>query len=119
MINGKLEQFLDTGWFNEATLYYGGYIYWCEAQFDEGKQVNLFFIDKWQAENENNLYYHSLLESDNTLKWERVFEIADSSLDLIKKKFLGAKIFDGKTFWEVEKEIAWLDEGAPKVKSRS
>ena len=115
MINGKLEQFLDTGWFNEATLFYKGYIYWCEAQFDEKKQTNFFFVDKWQAENEDNLYYHSLLEPNNTLKWERVFEIADSNLDLLKKKFLEAKIFEGNNFWEVENEIAWLDEGVPKT----
>ena len=44
MINGNLEQFLDTGWFNEATLFYKGYIYWCEAQFDEKKQTNFFLL---------------------------------------------------------------------------
>ena len=27
MINAELEQFLDTGWFNEATLYLNGYTY--------------------------------------------------------------------------------------------
>lgn len=32
MINGHLVQFLDTGWYSEATLYFNGYIYWCEAQ---------------------------------------------------------------------------------------
>ena len=26
MINGNIEQFLDTGWFNEATLFYNGYM---------------------------------------------------------------------------------------------
>jgi len=36
-------------------------------------------------------------------------------LDLIKKKFLEAKIFEGNNFWEVENEIAWLDEGVPKT----
>ena len=29
MKNGKIEQFLDTGWFSEATLYLNGYTYWC------------------------------------------------------------------------------------------
>ena len=27
MINGHLVQFLDTGWYSEATLYFNGYIY--------------------------------------------------------------------------------------------
>ncbi len=46
MINGNLEQFLDTGWYSEATLFLNGYIYWCEAQYDEKKQSNTFFVDK-------------------------------------------------------------------------
>ena len=28
----------------------------------------------------------------------------------VKEQFLKAKIFDGKSFWEVEKEMAWYDE---------
>ena len=39
----------------------------------------------------------------------------DQDMDVIKKKFLEAPIFDGKTFWQVENEIAWLDEGKPIV----
>lgn len=31
--------------------------------------------------------------------------------DDVKEQFLKAKIFDGKSFWEVEKELAWYDEG--------
>jgi hypothetical protein len=44
MINGNLDQFLDNGWFSEATLYYNSYIYWLEAQTDEIESV--FFIDR-------------------------------------------------------------------------
>ena len=35
MKNGSLEQFLDTGWYTEAELYYHGYVYWCEGCTDE------------------------------------------------------------------------------------
>ena len=38
MINAKLEQFLDTGWFNEATLYLNGYTYWCEGSWDYSRE---------------------------------------------------------------------------------
>lgn len=113
MINGSLEQFLDTGWYSESTLFYNGHIYWCEAQQDINTGINHFFVDKWAAENENNTYFHSVLEADGTLKWSRVFETENQDLDLIKKQFLEAPIFDGKTFWQVEKQIAWLDESAP------
>lgn len=119
MINGNLNQFLDTGWFTEATLYYNGFLYWCEAQSDPSTDTTTFFIDRWAAKNEDNNYYHSLLEPDGTLIWERIFEIIDTDIDRIKQRFLEAPVFDGKTFWQVEKDIAWLDEGQPIIRSTS
>ena len=116
MINGNLEQFLDTGWYTEATLFLNGKLYWCEAQTDASSDVSTFFVDQWDAENEDNLYYHSLLEPDGTLVWRRVLEIKDTDMDRLKQKFLEAPVFEGKTFWQVEKDIAWLDESSPTQK---
>ena len=113
MINGRLEQFLDTGWYSESTLFYNDYIYWCEAQSSSSSDSITFFVDRWRAENENNVYFHSLLNSDNTLSWERVFEMEDTSLDRIKLAFLSAPLFEGKSFWDVENKLAWLEEGKP------
>lgn len=112
MKNGRLEQFLDTGWYSEATIFLDGYIYWCEAQSDKNNLVH-FFVDRWAAENEEDMLFHSILNSDGTLHWSRVFEMKDADLDRIKKCFLEAPIFDGKTFWQVEKMLAWLEEGDP------
>lgn len=110
MINGNLEQFLDTGWFSEATLFYDGFIYWFEAQ-TEGDEIT-FFVDKWEAQNEDNKYYHSVMNQDDTLTWERVLELKGTDIELIKKDFFKSKIFDGKSFWDVEGKLAWLDEGS-------
>lgn len=44
MINADLDQFLDTGWFNEATLYYNGYTYWCEGCWDKTKEKPMHFL---------------------------------------------------------------------------
>lgn len=118
MINGHLEQFLDTGWYTEATLFFNGYIYWCEAQFDEETKLICFFVDKWSAENEDNTYYHSILEADGTIQWNRVLEIKDKDIDLIKKIFLESPIFEGKTFWQVEKKLIWLEEGGSVIRSK-
>lgn len=68
------------------------------------------------AENEDNIYYHSVYEIDGTLDWERVCDIESTDIDVIKKMFLEAPIFDGKSFWQVEKQIAWLDESEPIIK---
>lgn len=117
MINGFLEQFLDTGWYTEAELFYNGYIYWCEANYNSQMGESTFFVDRWSAINEDNLLYRSITEDNGEIQWERVFEYTDKDLDLIKKKFLESKIFDGKSFWEVESEIAWLDYGGTIKKS--
>ncbi len=118
MINGKLEQFLDTGWYSEATLYLDGYIYWCEAQKDAliGKQI--FFVDKWEAINEDNALFHSIVEKDGRIQWLRVFEIETEDIENAKKQFLEAPIFDGKNFWQVERKIAWLEEGNPVARTQ-
>lgn len=113
MINGKTEQFLDTGWYSESTLFLDGYIYWFEAQIDKNTRIITFFVDKWKAISSENLYYHSLLNSDGSLTWTRIYEVKGTDLDLIKQKFLEAKIFEGKTFWQIEKNISWLEEGDP------
>lgn len=113
MINGSLDQFLDTGWYTEATLYYKGYIYWCEAQSNIDTGITTFYVDKWAVENEADTYYHSIIEEDGSIKWERIFEIQGEDLDLIKKVFLEANIFEGNSFWQVEKQLAWLDESNP------
>ena len=44
MINANLEQFLDTGWYNEATLYLNGYTYWCEGYWKQGKEKPMHFF---------------------------------------------------------------------------
>lgn len=113
MKNGSLEQFLDTGWFSESELFLNGNVYWCEAQYDPISGTSKFFVDKWAARLEDGKYYHSLLESDGTLKYTTVLEIRDLDMDCIKQRFLEAPIFDGKTFWQVEKDIAWVDDGGP------
>ena len=113
MNSRSLEQFLDTGWFSEATLFYNGCIYWCEASYDEKTETNTFFVDKWTAVNEGNRFFHSVLDEKGNLNSTRVYQDSGPDLDMIKKKFLLGKLFDGKSFWEVESELEWLDEDSP------
>ena len=49
MINGNLEQFLDTGWWNaDATIYYKDHIYFLDSYFDEKGAIHLRIM-KWKA----------------------------------------------------------------------
>jgi hypothetical protein len=113
MINGLLSDFIDTGWYTESTLFYKDHIYWCEGttNFDTG--ITTFFVDSWKAYTNDNLYYHSCVNKGHRIDYKRVYEVTGHDIDYIKKQFLTAPIFDGKSFWDVEKELVWLDEGAP------
>lgn len=115
MINGNLSQFLDTGWYNEATLYYHNHVYWCEADTDFASNITRFWVTRWKAcMSEDKKLYHTIVGIDqDPLDYETVLDISDSDIDRLKKEFLQAPIFDGKTFWQVEKDIAWLEEGSP------
>lgn len=48
-------------------------------------------------------------------KGRNILILKDNDMDIIKKNFLCSNIFDGKSFWEVEQELVWVDEGSPIV----
>jgi ferritin len=112
MINGHIEQFLDTGWYSEASIYYNGYIYWCESDTDFETKITKFFVYRWKAEMDKDMLYHSYCKSNGEyVGYEKIFEISNKDMDMIKKQFLEANIFEGKSFWNIESKLAWLDEG--------
>ena len=108
MLNADINQFLDNGWFNEATLFYKGYIYWCEGCYDSSKEKPMhFFVYKFPAKQIDSTHFERL-PSNEPFKYE--YEIFGNSVEEVKQEFLKAKIFDGKSFLEVENDLAWLDE---------
>lgn len=110
MVNGKLNQFLDTGWHHEAELFYQGHLYWCEGSWKNDSHIFDFFVCRWKAENVDNVLYRSYATSENKYyEYCILLEMEGDDPDKIKQDFLKAKIFDGKSFWEVEKEIIWMD----------
>ena len=109
MINGNIEQFLDTGWYSEANLYYHGNAYWCEAQWnDDG--IPHFFVYQYPALNINNDYCLRIIENDGKFQHKIVFDMVASDIDYIKMIFMKAEIFEGKNFWNIETDVAWLDD---------
>ncbi len=115
MINANLSQFLDTGWFNEATLYLNGYTYWCEGTWDSTREKPMhFWVDRYRSTlhhtKDGEPYTTRDFENGEEVDYSTVFDIYGKGEDDVKEQFLQAKIFDGKSFWEVEQEIAWYDE---------
>lgn len=114
MINGDLEQFLDTGWYTESTIFYKGHIYWCEGNTDFFTGVTHFRVDRWRAAMGKDLLYHSYLDEEGEpAGFRNVFDVTDKDMASIKRQFLDASLFGGLPFMLAEKEIAWLDEGRP------
>lgn len=116
MINGNLNDFLVSGWFSEATLYLNGYTYWCEGgynDYNDDEHRFHFWVYRYRStlhKINDDIYTTRMIVNNDVADYSVAFEAYGKSLDEIKPKFLSAKIFDGKTFWEVEKEIAWYDE---------
>ena len=109
MTNGELEHFLDTGWWNTDTIiYYHDFVYMLEG-FVDGKNKMHVRISKWRAKNIDNKTFESIIGPDNDFVDFSEMEMEGPNEDALREKFLKAKIWDGKSFWEVEKELAWLD----------
>lgn len=111
MRNGNLSQFLDTGWYMESVLFFQGYVYWCEAVTSFETNTTTFFVDRWKAECDGELYHQYVTASGKLIDYERVLEISGTDMDDLKRRFLTENIFDGKSFWEVENNLVWVEEG--------
>lgn len=114
MINGNLEDFLISGWYSEATLYLNGYTYWCEGTFNDEREYRFhFWVYRYRStvyKRGDEIWTKRLIKDHDVVDYSTVFEAYSNDEEEVKQKFLSAEIFDGKNFWEVEKEIAWYDE---------
>ncbi len=109
MINAILDQFLDNGWANEAEIYYKEHIYFLECDLMEDGRFH-FFFRKWKVRIVHEVYFVSLLgEDDHVIDYDDSFEIYGDTYEGVREEFLKAPIWEGKAFWEVEKELAWYD----------
>lgn len=66
-------------------------------------------IMKWKVKNVDNKIYEDIYdENGHWIDYSEIY-MDDINEDALKEQFLKAKIWDEKNFWEVEKELAWLD----------
>lgn len=113
MINGNLQDFLDSGWYTESTLYYNGFIYWFEASTNPESNITHFFVDRWKATTTDNILYNEYHKNGKIIEYATVYDRYSKDMNILKKEFLEAPVFDGKNFWQIENDIAWLEEGEP------
>lgn len=98
MINGNVNVFVDNLDFEHQAVIYNGH-----KLFFEG----VIYYSDHKGDNKYNfeIYQYSLDE----VYEKTLFSIWCESSSKCIEKFMEAPIFDGKTFWEVEKNIEQID----------
>lgn len=91
MINGNVNEFIDG-------LYYGDERFFVYAG-------NKYFLQGYYVNGSPMLEVYTIGNSKVNFEWRM---ISDNGVYPVAA-FESAKIFDGKSFWEVEKEIEWVD----------
>lgn len=91
MINGNVNEFVDA-------LYYGTENVFVFKQYK-------FMIQGWWKNDKYTLYMQLWEPPVEGHDWEYTAPTPAECVD----KFLHAPLFDGKTFWEAEREMEWVD----------
>lgn len=91
MINGDAREFIEGLYYGDERFFcYKGCKYFLQGYYIDGKPL---------------LEMYAIESEENKFKWRAVAENVDYPVN----KFEDAPIFDGKTFWQVEDEIEWVD----------
>lgn len=89
MKNGDVYEFVDR-------IYYGDELWFIY----DGKK---YFLEGWLDNNTLNLYLYEMTENGETYIWQG--DAKNYPVDA----FIKAKIWHGKSFWEVEHDMTWVD----------
>lgn len=91
MINGNINEFTDKLWSGEELVY----VYNKKKYFSQGyitdNGIYVFELQMWEPEGK--------------ILWQIQGKDHQESYE----EFLKQPLFDGKTFWEIEKEAEWVD----------
>lgn len=94
MINGDLNIFLDLMKRGEELIFtYKGQKFFLQGLYEPETDLATMYLDRWEPKP-----CIAIWESKPT---------HDSFFDI--EEFCNAKLFDGKSFWEIESEVEWVD----------
>ena len=92
MINGNVNEFIEgLYWGDERIFLYNGQKFFIQGYLKD--EALTLFLDRW------------IPPADDYI-WNKAGDRNNYPVE----DFLNAKIFDGKSFWEVEQEIEWVDD---------
>ena len=103
----SLEEFLERGWDNGAQLFYNDNIYWTDCSIE--KSIYKVTVFKAPAIRTSDKTYALVKSENKPNKFELVFKKEEKDNASAKLALLEAPIFEGKSFWQVEKELDWLE----------
>ena len=90
MINGDVNEFVDHIKYGDELIFkYEGKTYFLEGLFEN--EIFTLYLDRWNPPADDYIW------------------LASSKERYPADEFLKAKIWDGKSFWEVENQIEWID----------
>ena len=69
-----------------------------------------YFFDGYSDKNGSTLHVYKWKTDDPSGLVEEDIVFNNSTMDECKRDFLASKIFDGKTFWEVQDEMEYVDD---------
>ena len=91
MINGNAHAFVEGLHYGDERFFlYNGMKYFIQGYYENDKPMLVLYI---------------LDPADNDFKWQVVSDNDDYPVS----EFENAKIWNGKSFWEVEKDMTWVD----------
>ena len=94
MINGNPHDFVDTAYSGQDIIFlFHGIKYWFQGYTIKEDGTNHMEVFQYQPPSDNYIW-----------------ECNSDSIEKCLAAFLEAPIFDGKTFWEAESEIEWVDD---------
>lgn len=92
---GNVNEFLDCFTYQSVAVMYKGRKYFTDGVcFDKSAGIYSFAIDEW---NDKNEFVRQVLKAEAAT--------VSDCLELFEE----AAIWDGKTFWEAEGEMVWVD----------
>lgn len=95
MKDGNVYKFIDKTTFEECAVIYNGKKYFFHGLiFDGVKSEYSYMVDIWDASN----HYERTV-------FDKTAPTAEACLELAQNE----PIFDGKTFWEAEKDMVWVE----------
>lgn len=117
MINGNINEFISGLYYGDERVFvYNGVKYFIQGYMCDNALT--LFLDIWDSvssdsfplEDDYDDYDRKIKASENTVKaYKYYWRQAGDKHNYPVEQFLQTPLFDGKTFWEVEQEIEWVD----------